>query len=187
MGYDLKIINGADLIGGNDAEPTGHVEAVRMRVASMTSEDRETMTLMGMQLFGLADPVQILLALRAQGEEAEDSVGHFRTSWTSMSLIRNWICATAPELDRLPVVLLDEKLFRKRMHVARKCAAEGCGKEGAKRCCGRCQAERYCSPECQAAAWPKHRKGGWWGQLARAQATIRPSVRVASSHTLTMR
>eukprot|EP00727_Mastigamoeba_balamuthi_P011513 m51a1_g6985 hypothetical protein (359) ;mRNA; f:149444-150520 len=39
--------------------------------------------------------------------------------------------------------------------VPKPCAA-GCGAEGHLRC-GRCMEERYCSPECQRADWPRHK------------------------------
>ncbi len=45
------------------------------------------------------------------------------------------------------------------------CAASGCGSEEASSVCGRCEAVRYCSRECQVADWKAHK-----GACAQAQA-----------------
>jgi hypothetical protein len=37
------------------------------------------------------------------------------------------------------------------------CAAEGCASAEASSVCGRCEAVRYCSRECQRADWQAHK------------------------------
>jgi tetratricopeptide (TPR) repeat protein len=57
-------------------------------------------------------------------------------------------------------VVLDngKELLLKAEHVARAgCAAVGCTSQEASSVCGRCQAVRYCSRECQSAHWKAHR------------------------------
>ena len=68
---------------------------------------------------------------------------------------------------RYAVVLDDGKeLSLKAECVARAgCAAAGCASEEASSVCGRCEAVRYCSRECQRADWKAHK-----GACAQAQA-----------------
>ncbi len=87
----------------------------------------------------------------------------------------NWKCARVVSFDartgRYAVALDDGKeLSLKAECVARAgCAAAGCASEEASSVCGRCEAVRYCSRECQRADWKAH-KG------ACAQAQVRRDV-----------
>ena len=71
---------------------------------------------------------------------------------------------------RYAVVLDDGKeLSLKAECVARAgCAAAGCASEEASSTCGRCEAVRYCSRECQRADWKAHK-----GACAAAQSGAR--------------
>jgi hypothetical protein len=71
---------------------------------------------------------------------------------------------------RYAVALDDGKeLSLKAECVARAgCAAAGCASEEASSTCGRCEAVRYCSRECQRADWKAHK-----GACAAAQSGAR--------------